>query len=220
MPPRLAVPLPRPPARPRGTMPGADETGPASAPLAEAALPFLAPEEAAATTPAAGPQQVSFLAHLTKPEGPRLPGWSPDPPTLVLRMALEPKLFLRLIAEPTLVLTAAAVREDGVAPEREASATIYLDTDARAVAQSGGDVEASGYQPVLTLERHAELTAEVSAGGDPAKILARYGLTAEAKLREDAHWGWELARNPDARPAWAKARLAAAARGIARGGKS
>jgi hypothetical protein len=46
-------------------------------------------------------------------------------------------------------------------------------------------------------------------------VLARYGLTREAKKREDERWAAELQRDPSARAPWMQAFSAARARLLA-----
>jgi hypothetical protein len=69
----------------------------------------------------------------------------------------------------------------------------------------------------VTMEQHAELTAAMTTTSDPASVLARFGLTPEAKRREDERWAAELQRDPAARSPWMQAFAAARARLLAGG---
>lgn len=62
---------------------------------------------------------------------------------------------------------------------------------------------AFGPKPLLTLEQHARLYAELTTAPDQAvEILARYGLTSETKKAEDAYWQSVFNRDPTTRTAW------------------
>lgn len=60
-------------------------------------------------------------------------------------------------------------------------------------------------QPLLTVEAHARLVAELTTGADLIALLARHGLTLDAKQSEDERWGRELDRDPEVRAAWMRA---------------
>lgn len=69
-------------------------------------------------------------------------------------------------------------------------------------------------QPLLTVEAHARLVAELTTGADLAELLARHGLTPEAKQSEDERWARALRSDPELQREWtrvfgeARARLA------------
>lgn len=73
------------------------------------------------------------------------------------------------------------------------------------VAEAFERAPAATPQPLLAVEAHARLVAELTSGGDLGELLARYGLTPEAKESEDARWAREIARDPETRLAWMRA---------------
>jgi hypothetical protein len=69
-------------------------------------------------------------------------------------------------------------------------------------------------EPMLTIELHARLVAELTTGAEVNELLARHGLTPEAKHSEDERWARALNRDPELQRQWmqafeeARARLA------------
>jgi hypothetical protein len=60
--------------------------------------------------------------------------------------------------------------------------------------------------PLLTLEQHASLCAELARSpAHTAAILARYGLTPDAKVALDAHYRGQVAADPALRERWQRA---------------
>jgi hypothetical protein len=235
-PPPLAVPLPRR-RRPHTTAPGVDGTQPGRGAPADEPLPFTAAEKGARPPPGGqrgpsarrrgrgatdaepapkGPPEGAVPALAVEP-GPAvrsspvpalaapLPGRrQPDPPTLILRGGLE----------TTLVLAAAAPAAPNSAPALDRAAVLPLDA---ATMLLRADTKPAEEPAALTMEQHAELTAAITTEADPMSVLARYGLTPEAKRREDERWASELQRDPTARAPWMQAFAAARARLLAGG---
>lgn len=75
-------------------------------------------------------------------------------------------------------------------------------------------------EPLLSVDAHARLVAELTTGADLAELLARHGLTSEAKQSEDERWARTLNGDPDLRRAWMRAFEAARARLTDAGEKS
>jgi hypothetical protein len=233
-PPPLAVPLPRR-RRAFTTAPGVDGTQPGRPASAEEPLPFSPAEKgdspplgaqrgpsvrrrgrstpavnAADVAPSTGSAPASaFEAGAEVPSAPvpalvvPLPARRPpDPPTLILRGVLE----------TTLVLAPAALPTEGPAPALDRSAVLPPETATMLLRVEGKPAE----EPTgLTMEQHAELTAAMTTTSDPTSLLARYGLTREAKKREDERWAAELQHDPSARAPWMRAFSAARARLLA-----
>ncbi|APR78513.1 Hypothetical protein A7982_03860 [Minicystis rosea] len=74
-------------------------------------------------------------------------------------------------------------------------------------------------EPMLTIELHARLVAELTTGAEVNDLLARHGLTPEAKQSEDERWGRALNRAPELQRRWMQAFEEARAR-LARSGES
>jgi hypothetical protein len=235
-PPPLAVALPRR-RRAYTTTPGVDGTQPGRAAPAEEPLPFSPPEKGAVPPPGAqrgpiarrrgrgaatvepapkGPPAGGEPTPAVEPgEGPpSLPAPAlvvplparrqPDPPTLILRGVLETTLMLAAAAPAPESRVPALDRDATLPPE---AATTLLRAEAR-----------RAEEPLaLTMEQHAELTAALTTTSDPGLVLAWYGLTPEAKRREDERWAAELQRNPSARSPWMQVFAAARARLLAGG---
>jgi hypothetical protein len=65
---------------------------------------------------------------------------------------------------------------------------------------------AGGAAPLLTLDQHAALHAELAvAPHDAASVLARYRLTPQAQALVDEHWRNQLAAAPAMRTVWGEA---------------
>jgi hypothetical protein len=237
-PPPLAVPLPRR-RRAYTTAPGVDGTQPGRGTPAEEPLPFSPPEKGARpplgaqrgpiarrrgrstagvepapqAPPAGGAQTPAIEPGEGVPSAPApalavpLPARrQPDPPTLILRGVVETTLVLAAAA-PTEAPVPALDRAATLPPE---AATTLLRADARPAQDS----------PALTMEQHAELTAAMTTMSDPGSVLTRYGLTPDAKRREDERWAAELQRDPSARSPWMQAFAAARARLLSGGDQS
>jgi hypothetical protein len=228
MPPPLAVPLPRRP-RPRTTAPGLDETRLGGAKALAAPLPFVEPEEAAAAPPVgaevAGEREPAAPPKGLLPASPLEPAASPLPPPARPAPPARDRLgaatlVLPVARETTLVLAPALPAGDADPKLDETKAIVAATGKAIPFADAFADLPSDAYRPVLTLEQHAELTAEVTLGAALADVLARYGLTPDARHAEDEHWTKQFERDPLARPKWLRACAAARARLAAAGEKS
>lgn len=195
MPPPLAVPLPRR-VRPRATVAGVDETRQGGAAPASAALPFAPPADGTGSSGASADASPEGAAHL--PEIPQPVGQAPAPPALVI---------------------SDVPRSSDADSDADLDRTMAIDTRCGTtipLSDAFEQLPSLTDGPMLTLEQHAELVAELTAGAELAQILARFALTPEAKQLEDAHWAREFERDPSVRPAWMRAfavareRLAAA----------
>jgi hypothetical protein len=117
---------------------------------------------------------------------------------------------LPAIAVPTWLRPAGpeVTQELPAAVPADPEATTAIDVVAEKVipvAEAFERAAAATPQPLLAVEAHARLVAELTSGGDLGELLARYGLTPEAKESEDARWAREIARDPETRRAWMRA---------------
>jgi hypothetical protein len=182
------------------------------------ALPFLEGETAGPPPPLAVP--------LPRPAGPRRASGGPDETRLgrarggeqvmpffaVAPADAEPgrPAELPAIAVPTWLRPAGpeVTQELPAAVPADPEATTAIDVVAEKVipvAEAFERAAAATPQPLLAVEAHARLVAELTSGGDLGELLARYGLTPEAKESEDARWAREIARDPETRRAWMRA---------------
>lgn len=57
-------------------------------------------------------------------------------------------------------------------------------------------------EPMLTIELHARLVAELTTGAEVNELLVRHGLTPETKHSEDERWARALNRDPELQRQW------------------
>jgi hypothetical protein len=217
MPPPLAVPLPRR-RRPRTTAPGVDETRLGGAARPEGPLPFVAGDgraaaafaEVVAVAVGASSPAVEVVHEPAVEPSARIPVPPPPEVAQVAPRIPEPTLILPVTGA---MLASAASSDAGEAPDLDRTTAIRRETGAVIpFAEAFRDAEPRAERPALAMERHAALVAELTTGGDPSELLARYDLTPEAKEREDERWARELDRDPSMRRAWMRAFAAVRAR--------
>jgi hypothetical protein len=128
------------------------------------------------------------------------------PPTWVLRGEIA-------VHEPTLELPVE------LADDPEATTAMELPSGRVIPLAQAFERAPATARPLLTVEAHARLVAELTTGADLTELLARHGLTPEAKQSEDERWARELNGDPAVRRAWmrafgeARARLAGTGEG-------